>query len=108
MSRRVPHWRNKFVIIWVANFTDMRVVGCREGSLSKSILLLLLNDILFVLVPVILRIMILLLSIIVVKRDLSYFRRGLRGRLDGRVVFLTFPSSFVTFLLWLCLRLGTR
>ena len=82
---------------------DMRMVGGRKGVVGKCLPLLLLSDILFVLIPVTLRIVILLLSVIIVKRDFTCFRRGLGGRLDGRLVLLTFASSFGTFLLRLAL-----
>ena len=45
---------------------DMRMVGGRKGVVGKCLPLLLLSDILFVLIPVILRIVILLLSVIIV------------------------------------------
>ena len=65
--------------------TDVRMIWSRKGVVSNCLHVLLLNHILLFLNPVILRIRILLLSVIIVKGDFACFRRGLRGRLGGRL-----------------------
>ena len=65
--------------------TDVRMVWSRKGVVSNCLHVLLLNCILLILTPVILRIRILLLSVIIVKGNFACFRRGLRGRLGGRL-----------------------